>query len=255
MKKQVIMWHRRAFVAVLASCGLVLFVRAGPAKEDAPKPLPPEIVKTWRDAGAKVGWMKDVPPRREGYEFWEPWCEKDNAGAVPAFRFHPDNGDVLDKLPDPGVAFGLDFHCTAVSDSWAKKLARLKSLRSLNVGASLTLTDAGVKELAALTHLRGLSLFYVPVTDAGLKDLTALKNLQALDLSYTRVTDAGLKELESLKNLQALNLGATKVTDVGLKALVCFRSLRWLNLSRTEVTAAGVAALQKALSECKIEHK
>jgi hypothetical protein len=60
MKKQRTTWHYLAALAVLASCGLGVFADAEPDKKDAPKPLPPETVKAWRDAGAHVGWMKDV---------------------------------------------------------------------------------------------------------------------------------------------------------------------------------------------------
>ena len=46
------------------------------------------------------------------------------------------------------------------------------------------------------------------MTDAGLKELAALKQLQSLDLiGCNKVTDAGLKELAALKQLQSLNLG------------------------------------------------
>ena len=44
------------------------------------------------------------------------------------------------------------------------------------------------------------------MTDAGLKELAALKNLTTLNLSETRVTGAGLKELAALKNLTTLYL-------------------------------------------------
>jgi hypothetical protein len=40
-----------------------------------------------------------------------------------------------------------------------------------------------------------LNLVRTKVTDAGLKELAALKGLKVLDLSSTKVTDAGLKEL------------------------------------------------------------
>jgi hypothetical protein len=242
-----------AALAVLASSGLGVIVSADPDKTDAPKPLPQEIVKAWRDAGANVGWMKDVPPQPTGgNDYWEPFREKVEPGAMLAFRFHPEKEGVLTKLPDPGVAFGLDLHCWPGKDAEVKELAGLKSLQSLNIGGSLLLTDAGLKELAGLKNLRGLYLFYAPVTDAGLKELAGLKNLQALDLSHTQVTDAGLKELAGLKSLQALNLGWTKVTDAGLNALAGVKSLEWLNLDRTGVTARGVAALQKELPKCKI---
>ena len=48
------------------------------------------------------------------------------------------------------------------------------------------------------------------MTDAGLKELAALKNLTTLDLSDTEVTDAGLKELAALKNLTTLDLAARR---------------------------------------------
>ena len=89
-------------------------------------------------------------------------------------------------------------------------------------------TDAGLKELAALTKLTRLFLFKTPVTDAGLKELAPLKALTKLDLDDTKVTDAGLKELATLTNLTNLFLTNTQVTDEGVKEL------------------------QKALPKCKI---
>src|SRR5262245_23977591 len=78
--------------------------------------------------------------------------------------------------------------------------------------ADTQVTDAGLKELAALKQLEVLSLERTNVTDAGLKELAALKQLQALILRGTKVTDAGLKELAALKQLQALILERTNVT-------------------------------------------
>jgi hypothetical protein len=241
-------------LAVLASCGLRAYADGEGDKKDAPKPLPPEFVKAWRDAGAKVGWMKDAPPAPNAGNagFWEPYREKGEPGAVPAFRYHPPRGCVLARLPDPEVPFGLDTHCCSMNDAELKELAGLKSLQSLNLGGALLLSDAGLKELAPLTNLQGLYLFYTPVTDAGLKELAGLKNLRALDLSHTRVEGPGLKELAGLKNLQALNLNCTEVNDAGLKELARLKSLRWLSLHRTKATAEGIAALQKELPGCKI---
>jgi RNA polymerase sigma factor (sigma-70 family) len=221
-------------------------------KEEAPRPLPPEILKAWRDAGAEVAWMKHVPPQRTGDDFWDPWQEKGEPGAVPALRFRDGIKGTLAKLPDPGVGFGLDFHCGFGNAVQLKTVTGLKSLQSLNFGANLALKDAHLKELAALKNLRGLYLFHTQVTDAGLKELAGLTNLQALDLYHTPVTDAGLKELAGLRCLRALNLGDTKVTDAGLRALGRLKRLQWLNLRGTKVTAAGIAALQKDQPTCKI---
>ena len=64
------------------------------------------------------------------------------------------------------------------------------------------ITDAELKELAALKGLFYLNLFNTKVTDAGLKELPALNDLEMLELGYTAVTDAGLKNLAGLKKLR-----------------------------------------------------
>ena len=63
MQKQGTKWRYRAALAVLASCSL--FAGAGADKKETPKPLPPDIVKAWRNAGAQVGWtdwLRDLLP-------------------------------------------------------------------------------------------------------------------------------------------------------------------------------------------------
>jgi hypothetical protein len=91
------------------------------------------------------------------------------------------------------------------------------------------------------------------VSDAGLKELAALKNLTTLDLWRTSVSDAGLKELAALESLNTLHLGGTKVTDAGMTALTALKNLNSLDLSKTEVTDAGLRELQRALPKCQIK--
>ena len=81
MPKQRTKWRYLAMLAVLANCGLSVFAGGGGDQKDAPKPLPPEIIKAWRDAGAEVGWMKT---NRFGFLEFE---AKGEAVAIPAFRF------------------------------------------------------------------------------------------------------------------------------------------------------------------------
>ena len=134
------------------------------------KPLPPEIVKLWQDAGADVGWMKMDKVDFVGFQAQE----KVEAGAMPAFRFSPWKKGVLAKLPDPGVAFELDLGHTRVM-------------------------DAGLKELSGLKSLQALNLYRTLITDAGLKELAELKSLHYLALSGTKVTEAGVGELRKLR--------------------------------------------------------
>ena len=234
MKARRITSYCQGVLALVTSCGFAVFVSAEPEIQDPPKPLPSETVKAWRGAGFDVGWMKDMPPQSPAYEFWHPWREKAEPGAIPAFRspVGEDIRGVVSKLPDPGIAFGLDFHCGSDNGVTLKEFAKLKNLRSLNIGAVRSpdrrKAYPDLKDLTELTNLRALYLFYLPVTDADLKHVAALKELQVLDLSSTRVTDAGIQYLAGLKEV------------------------RWLNLSTPGVTANGVAALQKDLLKCKI---
>ena len=109
MQKQATTWRALAALAVLASCGLSVFAGAGGDKKDAPKPLPPEIVKAWTDADFVVGWMK------RGSNFVQFLSEeKGEAGTIPAFRFRNTKTGVLVKLHDPGAAFGLYLDYSAV---------------------------------------------------------------------------------------------------------------------------------------------
>src|ERR1044071_9837063 len=117
MQKKGTAWHHLAMLAssVLGAalpeksepCAMDLAVPplsetnpADPAanEKDPPKPLPPEIVKAWRDAGAEVGWMK----MGKWGLVWFFSLENGQAGATPAFQFSRWNESILAEMPDPG---------------------------------------------------------------------------------------------------------------------------------------------------------
>jgi hypothetical protein len=113
--------------------------------------------------------------------------------------------------------------------------------------------DEDLKQLAAFSKLEVLKLDAAKnITDAGLKEVAALTTVKDLGLGSTQVTDAGLKHLSRLKDLKNLNLNFTKVTDAGMKELARLKKLELLGLSFTEVTADGAKKLQEALPKCKI---
>src|SRR5262245_45057816 len=128
MQKHGTIWRYLAALTVLASCSLTMFAVGGDEKKDPPKPLPEEIVKQWRGAGAESGWMKvifDTKRRLTDFraqEIGEP-------GQIPAFRFPSKAEPTLATLPDPGVAFGLELSLTRMTDAGMKDLAELKNLR------------------------------------------------------------------------------------------------------------------------------
>jgi len=108
--------------------------------KDLPKPLPDNIIKAWKDAGATVGWMK--VESSGGLSF----VDKPEAGAIPAFRFPKWKNGVVAKLPIPEAPFGLDLSGTEVMDADLKELANLKNLTTLSLCDTKT-TDAAVEEL------------------------------------------------------------------------------------------------------------
>ena len=57
-------------------------------------------------------------------------------------------------------------------------------------------TDEGLKEVAKLQNLEGLTLHNTQITDEGLKEVAKLQKLRYLDLSYTRITGAGVAKLK-----------------------------------------------------------
>jgi hypothetical protein len=111
-----------------------------PDKKDLPKPLPDNIVKAWKDAGATVGWMK---VEESGLLTF---VEKPEAGAVPAFRFPKWKDGIVAKLPVPEAPFGLDLAKTEITDTGLKELASLKTLTSLAL-CETKVTDDAVEAL------------------------------------------------------------------------------------------------------------
>jgi len=92
------------------------------------------------------------------------------------------------------------------------------------------------------------------VTDAGLKEVAKLTQLKGLYLEGTEITDAALKEVAKLKQLNFLALNLTQITDAGLKEVAKLKQLRFVNLKDTKVTKAGVDQLIKVLPKCNITH-
>ena len=208
--------------------------------------LDPVVIAAWEEAGAIFGrlrvkgahglvWGQNIEGQKLEFE----------AGDMPGFRFHSGSlRQSLERLPQPSVPFCLAFE--DLTDAELKKLARMKQLHALHhYGQGGHVTDAGLKELAELTHLLWLDFEYAEVTNAGMKEIGRLTQLDTLCLVGAQVTDAGLKELAGLKQLRILWLGGTKVTDVGLKELAGLTQLQSLDIGGMEVTDAGVRELAR----------
>lgn len=109
-------------------------------KNNLPKPLPDNIIKAWKDAGATFGWLK---VDGDGILVF---LEKAEAGATPGFQFAEWKDGVVAKLPIPEASFGLYLSKTEVMDAGLKEIANLKTLTSLCL-CETKVTDAAVQVL------------------------------------------------------------------------------------------------------------
>jgi hypothetical protein len=132
---------------------------------------------------------------------------------------------------------------TSVTDAGLETLKELTSLRRLRISSS-HITDAGLKYLKGLTNLESLELRGTEATDAEMQRLTRLTNRHFPDRSITKLTDASLEQLKGPTNLKILGLVDSDVTDAGLKHLKGLTTLEDLVLRSINITDAGLAHLE-----------
>ena len=91
------------------------------------------------------------------------------------------------------------------------------------------------------------------MTDAGLKYVAGMSHLRKLGMSGNAIADAGVAEISNLPQLQELLMVNDKVGDEGLKHSAMASKLNAIWLSRQpKVTTNGVATLNTALPKCNI---
>lgn len=132
-----------------------------------------------------------------------------------------------------------------VSDATLSRIATLEHLHTLSVGPSGQLTDDGLKHLASLNELKGLSVSHTNIGDAGLKHLENLQTLKSLHLDDTNITASGIARLaKALPELESLSVGQTGIGDEGLRGIGNLK-LTYLQLDKMEITDTGLAHLSR----------
>ncbi len=161
---------------------------------------------------------------------------------------------VQDEFPKVAAADAKALEKLNQAGAVAIPLAANTNVVSVNFSmAGAKVNDAALEDLKPLAEqLVWLNLAGTSVTDAGLKSLAAFKNLQRLHLERTAVGDEGLGAVGGLAELRYLNLYSTKVTDKGLGALKNLKKLQSLYVWQTAVTEEGAKGLNGALASLKI---
>lgn len=200
------------------------------------------------------------------------WTEEDALDVLRRFDATVDRGtkgevariqllgqEVTDKVVAYVAGFAnlvsLNLIYANVTDAGLAYLARQKTMRFLDLGACLKVTDEGIKHLATMAHLEVLRLWDTKITDAGLAHLKSCTRLRELYLSGTKIDGSGFASLRSAP-LEGLDLRATGLSDGSLKPLAKFKTLKWLDLSVNDITIDGVNQLAglKNLERLQLGH-
>ncbi|MDW7995522.1 MAG: leucine-rich repeat domain-containing protein, partial [Gemmatales bacterium] len=119
--------------------GAIYWKELAPHPTREPPPFPEHIVRAWQDAGAEVGWIGRNS--RLVFTYFNTFKDPDMVDAVPAFSIGEWRAGLLAQLPDPGIPFGLDLSRIRITDAGLKELAALKNLTTLDLGGT-QITDA-----------------------------------------------------------------------------------------------------------------
>ena len=130
-------------------------------------------------------------------------------------------------------------------------LAKLTSLKSLDLSLTVTLTDKALESLKTLKNLENLSLRgNRSITNKGIDYITLeLTNLTHLDLDGTSVTAPALKSIQRLPKLEVLRLEGTGITAEEAAAAWRDRAIRRLESIYLTGNHGGVVLRRVAPSE------
>jgi hypothetical protein len=130
-----------------------------------------------------------------------------------------------------------------ITDAGVKHLAKLRSLKKLELLRVLELTDAALAHLAGLADLEEINLSGASITGSGLVHLAGLIQLKSLVIPNAALDDAGLANLGRLTGLRQLYIGGGAYTDAGVAGLSNLTGVTELGIGSEGCTDAGLAKL------------
>ena len=132
---------------------------------------------------------------------------------------------------------------TTISDDGLKLLAACKSLKVLALD-DLWIGTPGLEALSGLSELEELYLAGTVVDDDSCKLIAKYPRIRKLRLARTQVSDAGLEALSGCKTLEEIDLSEDSlISDEGMAHLAKLTNLKKLNLWRVQITDAGAVQL------------
>jgi len=147
-----------------------------------------------------------------------------------------------------GEIVAVDFTGAWITDADLRRLAGLRHLRRLNLTRT-KITDVGMEHLAKLTGVTDLNLYYAEyITEDGIAHLKGWTALERLNLRGTKVTSKVFPTLGRLASLKSLDLGYTQIDDEGFEELAALPHLEELAIGGNRITGACLPLLKPVAS-------
>lgn len=140
---------------------------------------------------------------------------------------------------------------TKITDAGIRRLSGLSHLRHLYLSGTL-LTDDGCQVFKETSHLEVLYLDGTQITDHGVSHLTSLRRLRYLSLAGTEITDRACESLSKMPWLEELELSNTGISPAGIKSIERISALKLIWIDGTKATPASIRSLQDAIPEVEI---
>jgi Leucine-rich repeat (LRR) protein len=147
-----------------------------------------------------------------------------------------------------GEVVAVDFTGTWITDADLRRIATLPHLRKLNLTRT-KITDVGMEHLAKLTGVTNLDLYYAEyITEDGIAHLKDWKALERLNLRGTKVTSKVFPTLGRLTSLKSLDLAYTQIDDDGFEELASLPKLEELAIGGNRLTGSCLPLLKPIAS-------
>jgi len=156
----------------------------------------------------------------------------------------------------------LDISSAQITDTGLEQLSALTNLKWLAMGGN-KLTDASLQFLRQMPQLEYLDiggqqrtdsgLWSLTVTDAGMQSIAAVTELRELRMEGRAVTARGLEALKRLTRLERLQLqGCKRLTDDAASVLGSMTQLQILDLKDSSLSEQAVTRVRAALPNCQV---
>jgi Leucine-rich repeat (LRR) protein len=147
-----------------------------------------------------------------------------------------------------GEIVAVDFTGAWITDADLRRLASLPHLRKLNLTRT-KITDVGMEHLAKLTGVTDLNLYYAEYfTEDGIAHLKGWTALERLNLRGAKVTSKVFPMLGRLSSLKSLDIAYTQIDDDGFEELAALPKLAELAIGGNRLTGSCLPLLKPIAS-------